>query len=478
MPSPWAVADRILNPPPPSPHATDPVAWAAERLGVHLWSKQREVLTSLVEHRRTAVRSCHDSGKSYLAGVAAAWWIDTHPAGEAFVASTAPTYPQVHAILWEEIRKQHAVGRLPGRVLDSDQWKLDDGRIVGWGRKPADTDEHGFQGIHRRFVLVIIDEACGVPEQLWTAVEAITTNADCRILAIGNPDDPGTEFGRVCRPGSGWHTLKISAFDTPNFTGEPVPPHLPPLLLSPEWVEDKRTRWGEESPRFQAKVLGEFPAIGDDTLIPPRRIEAAQARRLPPGNDVRLSVDVARFGSDRTIAVLTEGAVARVVGDWAHLATTDTTGKIIEAVRARPGITEVRVDGVGIGAGVVDQARGILPIPVLDMQPGQAALDSERFANARAEWWWGLRQRFEAGDIDLDPHDDELAAQLGSIKFKYTPRGQVLIESKDDMRKRGLPSPDRADALMMAYAHIPDGLGRIVEDDLDDDGEYSIGASL
>jgi hypothetical protein len=100
------------------------------------------------------VQSCHDSGKSYVAGLAAAWWVDTHPHGEAFVVSTAPSYPQVHAILWEEIRKQHRRGKLPGRVLQSDEWKLDDGTLIGWGRKPSDTDEHGFQGIHRRFVLV------------------------------------------------------------------------------------------------------------------------------------------------------------------------------------------------------------------------------------------------------------------------------------------------------------------------------------
>src|SRR5262249_50646982 len=159
------------------------------------------------------------------------------------------------------------------RVLQSDEWKLDDGTLVGWGRKPADTDQHGFQGIHRRYVLVLLDEACGIPEQLWTAVEAITTGADCRILAIGNPDDPNTEFGKVCNPGSGWNTIRISGFDTPNFTDEPFPDALRPLMLSPEWVEDKRLRWGETSPRYIAKVLGEFPEIGDDTLISPRWIE-------------------------------------------------------------------------------------------------------------------------------------------------------------------------------------------------------------
>lgn len=438
----------------PSQYLRDPVAWASDRLGVHLWSKQADIARSVVDHKRTAVKSCHDVGKSFIAGTIAGWWIDAHPPGEAFIVSTAPTYKQVHAILWEEIRAHHRKGDLPGRALQSDEWKLDDGTLVGYGRKPADTDEHGFQGIHRRYVLVIIDEACGVPEQLWTAVEAITTNADCRILAIGNPDDPNTEFGKVCKPGSGWNVIGISAFDSPNFTDEPVPAGLRPLLLSREWVEDKQRRWGEDSPRYTSKVLGEFPELGDDTLISPRWIEDAQARELQETGPPVLGVDVARYGSDRTVVASAAGQVARVVADWAKQSTTETTGRVIDVAREKVA-GQIRVDGVGVGGGVVDQLAE-LGWPVLDLQAGARALDPERFINARAEWYWGLRQRFEQGDIDLDPDDDDLAAQLGALRFKHTSRGQVQIESKDDMRRRGMPSPDRADALMLAYAYVPD----------------------
>lgn len=462
-------ADQLEASTEPNPYVTDPVGWARDRQGVHLWSKQREIARSVVIERRTAVKSCHDAGKSFLAATLAQWWIDVHPPGEAFVASTAPTYQQVHAILWEEIRAgmrraTNASTPLPGRVLQSDEWKLDDGTLVGYGRKPADTDEHGFQGIHRRYVLVIIDEACGVPEQLWTAAEAITTNTDCRILAIGNPDDPNTEFGKICKPGSGWNVTRINGLETPNFTDEPVPDRLRPLLLSPEWVEDKRRRWGEKSPRYIAKCLGDFPEIGEDTLISPRWIEAAQVRELAPGPHSVLGVDVARFGADETIFALARGPVVRIVAEHAKLRTTETTGHVINTKREHRA-DEIRVDGVGVGSGVVDELLEA-GHDVVDMQSGAAAIDNEHFANARAEWWWGLRQRFEQGDIDIDPDDDELAAQLGAIKYKYTARGQVLIESKDDMRKRGLPSPDRADAVMLAKAHVPP------PDEILDDGDF------
>lgn len=476
--SPWEVAAREFEQAAPSPYVTDPVGWIQNRLGAHVWSKQADIARSVLDNRRTAVKSCHNSGKSWLAARIAAWWIDVHPPGEAFVVSTAPSYAQVHAILWEEIRAAAKTAKarndpLPGKVFLSDEWKLDDGTLVGWGRKPADADEHGFHGIHRRYVLALLDEACGVPAQLWTAVEAITTGKHCRILAIGNPDDPATEFGSVCKPGSGWNTIRVSAFDCPNFTDEPFPDSLRDLMLDPDWVEDKKRRWGEESPRYVAKVLGDFPDIGEDILFPPSMIIAAQERSLAPGNHSILGVDVARFGSDRTIFALAQWPKVRIVGDHGKQDTMETTGRAIAAVREYA-VNEIRVDGVGVGGGVVDRLveQGH---NVVDMQAGASAIDSEHFANARAEWFWGLRERFEAGDADIDPDDDELAAQLGSLKYKYTSRGQVLIESKDDIRKRKLPSPDKADAIMLAAARvIPTGV--IVEDEVfdDEDDTYSI----
>ncbi len=472
----WAAVRRHLEPPRPNPYLGDPVGWVNDKLGEHLWSKQRTIAESVVTNRRTAVRSCHSAGKSRIASRIAAWWIDVHPPGEAFVVSTAPTYPQVHAILWEEIRNaaKSATAKgnpLPGRVLQSDVWKLDDGTLVGWGRKPADTDEHGFHGIHRRYVLALIDEACGVPRQLWTAVEAITTGPGCRILAIGNPDDPNTEFGDVCKPGSGWNVVGISAFDTPNFTDEPVPEGLRPLLLGRDWVEDKRRRWGAESPRYTSKILGEFPDVGQDVLIPPSWIEGARQRTLDAGPRGVLGVDVARYGTDRTVLALRRGPVARVVGDYATQATMETTGRVVAAWREHP-VDEIRVDGVGVGGGVVDRLVEI-GFGVVDMQAGAAPADREHFLNARAEWYWALRERFEAGDMDLDPDDDDLAAQLGAIKYRFTSRGQIQIESKDDMRKRGLPSPDRADAVMLTATDNVAVADTVVEDPEHDDYEIS-----
>src|SRR5262249_44798244 len=127
------------------------------------------------------------------------------------------------------------------------------------GRKPPDYSESAFQGVHRKFVLVILDEACGIPEWLWTAVETITTGPHCRIVAIGNPDDPSSHFRRVCTEAPGWVPFKISVFDSPNFTGEDVPQEVRDALTSVQWQLDRKAEWGESNPLYTAKVLGEWP---------------------------------------------------------------------------------------------------------------------------------------------------------------------------------------------------------------------------
>lgn len=436
-----------------SPYVEDPIAWVGNRLGEFLWSKQREIAESVRDNKRTAVPSCHDAGKSFIASRLIAWWIDSHPPGTAFVVSTAPSFAQVRMILWREIGKAHRRGGLPGRVNQT-EWHLGP-EPVGYGRKPDDYDEDSFQGIHARYVLVVIDEACGVPADLWTGVEAITTNADCRILAIGNPTDPATEFGAVCKPGSGWNVIPISAVDTPNFTGEVVPPQLRPMLLDPEWVEDKKIRWGVDSPVYQARVLGEFPELGNDTLISAKHVREAQERtRETGGHPIVEGVDVARFGSDETIIGTACNGQFRILEARHKQSTMETAGRVIVSYReVKPTPTQIRVDGVGVGGGVVDRLAE-QGFPVLDMQAGAQAMDPALFKNARAEWYWGLRQLFEDGLVDIDPDDDELAAQLQAIKYMYTSRGQLQIESKDDMRKRGMPSPDRADTMMLAMAKV------------------------
>ncbi len=188
-----------------------------------------------------------------------------------------------------------------------------------------------------------IDEAGGVPKSIFDAVDALATNIDARVVAVGNPDDPASHFATICKPGSGWHVETISAFDTPAYTGEKVPEELLPLLVSPEWVEERKLRWGVTSPIYQSKVLGEFPDISDDSLILPKWMEAVQTNE------------------DETVITRREGGWIRVYRAHHKDDTMTTAGHIAKAMRGIDDETgkndwvRAIVDVPGVGGGVVDR---------------------------------------------------------------------------------------------------------------------------
>jgi hypothetical protein len=199
-----------------------------------------------------------------------------------------------------------------------------------------------------------------------------------------------------------------------------------------------------------SKVLAQFPKTSADTLIPLYQIERAVDRDIPAGSPIELGVDVARFGSDETVIMVRRGNRSHILKTLPMSDTMETAGAVIIAMR-ETGATLAKIDSVGIGAGVYDRLKE-QKIPVIEMQSGASAKDKERFANSRAEWWWTLRDRFEQGTIAID-NDDTLISQLSSVKYKVNSKGQILIESKDEAKRRGVKSPDRADALMMLFAH-------------------------
>ncbi len=446
--------------PTPNPYRADPVGWVRDRMDGFLWSKQQEIAESLVHHRRVAVHSSHGIGKSFSVAQLAAWWIDIHPPGEAIVVSTAPTYKQVHVVLWEEIRAAHRRANLRGQVTLDDEWKIDK-ILVGFGRKPADHDEHAFQGIHRRYVLAILDEACGIPAQLWTAAEAITTNEHCRIIAIGNPDDPSAEFAKVCRPGSGWHVIHVSTFDTPNFTGEPVPDTLRDLLPSRQWADDALRRWGEQSPLYQSKVLGQFPANPTDTVVPLAWAEACRTLDdpIPDDGTVALGVDIGA-GGDETVICARFGARAEIIDRNQSRDPMEVTGRIVQAIHAT-GATDVKIDVIGWGWGVWGRlvelgVEGVHGATVHAVNVGESSFDPIRFPLLRDQLWWEVgRELSEQRAWDLSNIDDDTIAQLTAPKYKLDSRGRVKVEPKADTKERLGRSPDDADALLLAFYHPP-----------------------
>jgi hypothetical protein len=184
----WQTFADLLDPP-KNPYVRDPVGWVTSTLGEFWWSGQHRMAQSVVKNRYSAFKASHDVSKSHTMSRLALWWIDVHPPGEAFVVTTAPTTPQVEVILWRYMGNAHKKGGLPGRITLDAKWYIGN-ELVAYGRKPADYDPAAFQGIHARYVLVIIDKAGGVPKSIFDAVDALATNIDARVVAVGNPMIP------------------------------------------------------------------------------------------------------------------------------------------------------------------------------------------------------------------------------------------------------------------------------------------------
>jgi hypothetical protein len=280
------------------------------------------------------------------------------------------------------------------------------------------------------------------------------TNEHSRVLAIGNPDDPASTFAKNCAPASGWNVIGISAFDLPWATGEDVPDYLHDVLTGETWVKERAKRWGEASPLYVSKVLGEFPEVSDDTLISPKLIREARENELAGLEPGQWGADIARKGRDETVVYRNRGGQLRLVYRAGKQDTMATAGAFARIIRLKGNAIPMFVDMIGVGAGVYDRLKE-QGLWVVGFDAGGQAYDPTRFVNRRAEAYWELRDAFEEHEIDLDPLDDDLASQLQSIKWKTDSRGRILIESKEDMRKRGLSSPDRADGAMMAFSKPP-----------------------
>jgi len=486
----------------------DPTVWAQQKLGDVLWSGQRKILESVRDHRKTAVATCHEIGKSYTAAIVATWWIDAHKAGDAYVITTAPTNPQVRIILWHEIGRAHKRGKLLGRVNQT-EWMIEvDGReeSVAIGRKPSDYTPAAFQGKHAPYVLVIVDEANGVRGPLWDSMDSMIANDTGKMLLIGNPDDPTGEFFEACKPNSGFNVIHISAFDSPNFTGEELPASIKKQLIGHTYVEERRKKWAsswvwtpdkttvvppegvnadDTHPFWQSKILGKFPVVsGEGSLIAMSWIRAAQERELVPTIPNELGLDVgASEGGDPSCLGHRRGPVFRVLYEDRQPDTMKTTGKLIQYLSDQKyGAECAKVDYIGVGRGVVDRCKEqqlpVFPITVgekstvyrcracknewdqnlLPRKKQEAHLircpkcQSDQawtvFANLLSQLWWGVREIFEKGEIDIDPQDEQLAAELLTIKWEPNSKGQIVAVYGDG------PSPNRADALLMSYAPV------------------------
>ncbi len=450
----------------------DPVGFVRDSLGATPWQKQVDILLALRDHRFVAVRSCNGSGKTYVAAHVVVWWLMSND--DAIVITTAPTQRQVEDLLWREIRDIHRNNReLIGGKLSKTRLELAERHYAfGFSTNTAER----FQGFHQTHILFVVDEASGVSTTIFNAIVGSITSKDAKILLIGNPNSlSGVFYDAFHRNRKLWNTIHISAFDTPamqsgasiqqdtvdtstsdkDLVAATVGTGSPSGLVTPDWVKYAEQHWGKDHPEYQIRVLGEFPSNAADTLIPLYQIEAATQRNFAESQDdlTVMGVDVARFGDDKSVTCIRKGPVVLHLDELAKSDIMETTGWALKQARQHQ-VDAIYVDEVGLGGGVLDRMNEIGGIEAIGINGGQRPRDPERYANLRAELFDGLRLRFQQGDVAI-PEDQELISQLASLRYSFTSRGQIRLEDKQALRSSGQPSPDKADALMLAFSNVP-----------------------
>lgn len=447
---------------------TDPVAFARDALGIEPWDRQADILRAVASNRRVAVRSGHKIGKSTSAIILALWRVVTRP--RARVIMTSSSGRQVKSILWKELRRVYNGARFPiggtlFKVPDAGL-QFDDGReIVGFSTNEPEKMA-GFSGPD---ILFIIDEASGVPEDIFEAIEGNRAGG-ADVVMFSNPTQTsGTFYDAFHGKQDLWRTIALSSEQTPNVqTGRIIVPGL----ATREWVDEKRVEWGEDSPIYGVRVKGDFPKQGSNAVVALTHLTAAQDRHADasPAGDLEIGVDPSRYGEDEAGIAARRGSYLYPLRCYLGLDGIQLASRVVEMARElmAPGQRRVRVkvDVIGVGASCADQLKHHADlIELVEVNVANRSDDPERYHALRDQLWFAVSDWLKDGGTL--PADDRLASELVAPLYKFDAQGRYQVESKDDTKKRLKRSPNRADAVCLAVYR---GAASRVHD-LDDDPE-------
>ena len=414
---------------------------------------QEEALKAIGTHSRVAIRSGHGVGKTALEAWICLWFLFTRPYPK--IPCTAPTQRQLYDILWPEISKWMENAPVLQALFEWQKSKIAANiapeRWFATARTASKPEN--MAGFHEEHILFICDEASGIDDRIFETIEGALTTSDSKLLLCGNPTKNTGIFKRAFfEDRELYYTQKISCLDS-----ERVMDEYSSLLIK---------QYGLDSDVVRVRVLGEFPKAEPDGLIALELIEAAMMRDslnddIKLGHTVFIGADIARFGDDETVICSRIGGRVLDMTHYNKRDTMETVGRILDTatrIMATYGKRKaaIYIDDDGVGGGVTDRLREVvyergINASVIDCHNGGKANDSDHYANWATESWDSLRQRFVAGKVQL-PQDDELAAQLSMRKYKVNSRGQMVLEEKSVHKKRTRRSPDRADALVLAFA--------------------------
>ncbi len=422
----------------------DPVRFSIDCFGEEPDEMQKPIFEAVAGHDRIAVRSGNGPGKTWTAAKLGLWFFVTRP--KSIVVTTAPTWQQVQRILWKEIRANISKAPLlkpflylPPRdaevlMVRPDGSYGDDWAMIG---RASDKKEN-MLGFHAPYLMFIVDEASGVPDEIFEAIEGTQTQEgvnSSKILLIGNPTRPEGFFYDIFHSKSAnWKTFHLDGRLSPR--------------VSKQWISQMEEDYGSDSPFFQIHVLGNFPPMDKDTLIPLGWIERSLVDQADGHGTRYAGFDVARMGNDYSVLMNVEHAnnkfIVRQIDFFSKIELMELCGWGIQVFR-KTVPEKIMVDVIGVGAGVNDRLKE-LGFPVLGVNVAESPCSkSEDFKNKKAEMYWHLRGLFERQEIVIPkiPHHNKLIAELSAMKYKYDSSGKLQIVDPEK-------SPDFADALALA----------------------------
>lgn len=401
-----------------------------------------------VEPIREAVSSGHGIGKSCLVAWLILWIMSTRPYARGTV--TAMTLPQLETKTWPELGKwwkralnRHWFAWVGGRaslkfyhVSAPEDW-------ITSGQTCREENSEAFAGQHnaQSTSFYIFDEASGIPDKIWEVSLGGLTDGEPMMFAFGNPTRNTGRFYEIFhKHGHRWSTTKIDSRTV--------------KITNKEYLAELAEDHGEDSDLFRVRVRGEFPRTGSMQFIGVDVVDIAMQRDVVDDAGAALVgfADIARFGEDYTVIGARKGRNARTAAPWRvyeGLDTMQTATRIAEYIASvRPRV--MFVDGAGVGGGIVDRLRQLGHKNVIDVNFGRKAADAQQFMNVKSECWARMRDWLDGGCI---PQSDRLRDDLTGIEYAFDKAGRLKLESKDDMKKRGLPSPDWAEALALSFAN-------------------------
>jgi hypothetical protein len=422
----------------------NPLLFVTDILGATPEPWQADALDAVGQHDRVSIRSGHGVGKTTLEAWLILWFLLTRKNCKVPVA--ANSQDQLRDTIWPEIAKWHR--KLPEALkgmIDVQAERVvvvhDPEGAFAVRRTASKDNPEALQGFHAEHLLFLIDEASGIPDIVFEVGMGALSTPGAKVVMAGNPTrTSGFFFDTHHSLRDRWHTLHVSCLDVPRAQGH---------------IEDIKTKYGDSSNAWRVRVLGEFPTADDETVIPLELVQGAVGREVSKPDYYPIwGVDIARFGDDRTaIAKRQANRLLEPIKFWSSKDLMVTSGMIKAEYDQTPydeRPSDILIDAIGLGAGVYDRCKE-LGLPVRAINVGESAATRDNCMRLRDELWFKGREWFQERICSI-PKDDALVAELTAPIYTFTSTGKMVVESKSDMKKRGLRSPDLADAFLLTLA--------------------------